>query len=476
MTVQEASKISVLDQLLTELQQRGGTKATSMPPVGPYMHGPDGLWSYPGLERPVISTRVQPRGLAGMLPARPNNSMNPLYPYLTGFIEETGGVADATCDDCPTPGPMKNCFQTSVFGRYCYQTRTIDITRMGQIVNRGEFTDLMLWNQPLNDTGGLTVPNSAGGNINLNNEASIRFAEIGVAFQNKLMKQVWEGNPANNSAGGGYREFPGLDILIGTGKVDAVTGTPCPSLDSLMVNFNAAVDNTDPDNNIVNVLTYTLRSLMSLASRTGLDPVRWAVVMREELFYEITAQWPCNYLTYRCITMNNGVANLDVGDAIRMRDEMRNSSYLVMDGKRVDVIIDDALSATGTGTYTSDIVILPLTVQGNKAVTFWEYFAWNGPNAALAAETLRAAPLMSNYYWTDGGQYIWHLKPPVNWCVQWIGLIEPRLILLTPHLAARITGVQYTPLQTPRQPFFDDLNYVNGGVTDRNTAPSFYMP
>lgn len=467
-------KQSVLDQLLIELQNRGGTKATSMPPVGPYMHGPDGLWSYPGLERPVISTRVQPRGLAGMLPARPNNSMNPLYPYLTGFVEGTGGNPNASCDDCPTPGPMKNCFQTSVFGRFCYQTRTIDITRMGQIINRGEFTDLMIWNQPLNDTGGLTVPGSTGLNINLNNEASIRFAEVGVAFQNKIMHQVWDGNPTNNTAGGGYREFPGLDILIGTGKRDAVTGVACPSLDSLMVPFNAAVDNVDPDDNIVNTLTYTMRSLMSLASRTGLDPVTWAIVMREELFYEITAQWPCNYLTYRCITMNGAMANLDVGDAIAMRDEMRNGQYLVMDGKRVNVIIDDALNATGTGTYTSDIVIVPLTVQGNKSVLFWEYFAWNGPNAALSASTLAAAPMMSNYYWTDGGQYLWHLKPPVNWCVQWIGVIEPRLILLTPHLAARIQGVQYTPLQTPRQPFSDDPRYVNGGATSRSTAPSFF--
>jgi hypothetical protein len=118
--------------------------------------------------------------------------------------------------------------------------------------------------------------------------------------------------------------------------------------------------------------------------------------------------------------------------------------------------------------------VLPLTVQGNKSVLFWEYFAWNGPNAALAAETLRVAPIMGNYYWSDGGQYMWHMKPPINWCVQWIGLIEPRLILLTPHLAARIENVAYSAPMIPRQPFTDDPYFVNGGVTDRNTAPSFY--
>ena len=277
-----ANNTSVLDQLLTELQARGGTKATQMPPVGPYMHGPDGLWSYPGLERPVISTRVQPRGLAGSIPARANNSMNPLYPYLTGFQETIDATRpDQSCDDCPTPAPMKNCFQTSVFGRYCYQTRTIDITRMGQIINRGEFTDLMIWNQPLNDVGGMTKPSSVGLNINLNNEISIRFAEIGVAFQEKMMKMLWYGNPANNTAGGGYREFPGLEILVGTGKRDAVTGQPCPSLDSMIT--DAAGKDIDW---LVNYLTYQMRTLQSLASRTGLDPVTWVIVMREELFYD----------------------------------------------------------------------------------------------------------------------------------------------------------------------------------------------
>src|SRR3972149_517370 len=44
--------------------------------------------------------------------------------------------------------------------------------------------------------------------------------EVGIAFQRKLLRQVYTGNPANNNVGGGYREFPGLDILIGTDKVD----------------------------------------------------------------------------------------------------------------------------------------------------------------------------------------------------------------------------------------------------------------
>jgi hypothetical protein len=492
---------SVLEALAAELAQRNGMMApfgagqkdVSSTPSIPYLHGPNGLWSYPGLERPVISTRVKPRGLAGLLPARPNNAMNPLYPYLTGFTDPAETQPVGVCDDPPTAGQMKNCFQTAVFGRVSYQTRVMEITRLGQVINRGEFTDLMLMNDPLGNAGGnptgLTIPGQSPGALSLVNEASARFAEVGVKFQNKLMRMLWDGNPANNTAGGGYKEFPGLDRLIGTGKVDAVTGTTCPSLDSLVVNMNykKVSDNTG-NNTVINVLTYTYRMLRNLASRTGLDPVQWVFVMRETLFYELTAAWPCTYLTYRCMFPGQtatGASNdlvVDASDAIAMRDGMRAGNYLVIDGIRVPVVLDDALDEETSGDtssidptcFASDIKILPLSVQGNKSVLFWEYFAWNGPNAALNPAVASFMPMVNNFFWSDGGQYIWHMKPPTMWCVQWAGLIEPRIILLTPHLAANIQNVQYCPLMHPRDAFPDDPYFVNGGATSRDTSPSWY--
>lgn len=473
----------VLNQLMLELSERN--KAVGAP-VGPYMHGPNGLWSYPGLERPVISTRVKPTGLAGRLPARATNVMNPLYPYLTGFTDPAETQPVGVCDDPPTAGQMKNCFQTAVFGRVSYQTRVMDLTRLGQIINRSEFTDFQLWNDPLGQSegpSGFTIPGSTPGALALNNEANVRFAEVGVKFQNKLNRLLWEGNPANNTAGGGYQEFQGLDTLIGTGKVDAVTGVACPSLNSLVVNsaFKAVDDMTG--DNIVEVLTYELRILRDIASRTGLAPVEHAIVMREALFYELTAIWPCSYLTYRCVTQSGAAANVNATDAITMRDEMRNGKYLVVDGVQFPVIVDDALPqltnadnvSIPVGSYASNIRIVPLTVQGNKAATFWEYFAWNGPNAMLSGEMLGAMPGAGQYYWTDGGQYVWHFKPPVNWCVQWVGLISPRVILLTPHLAGEINNVVYTPLMSPRDAYPDQDNYVNGGATTRATAPALTL-
>jgi hypothetical protein len=468
---------SLLDQLASELALR--EKAVSSTPSLPYEFGPGGLWSYPGLERPVISTRVKPRGIASMLPARPTNAMNPLYPYLTGFTNPAEVQPDGVCDDPPSAGQLKNCFQTATWGRYSYQTRVFDLTRLGQVVNRAEFTDLMLWNDPLGNVGGnsITNPSSTPGSLQITNEASVRFAEVGMKFQNKLMRQLWDGNPANNTGGGGYREFNGLDILISTGHTDAVTGVSCPTLDSTIMNaaFLAVTDVSAPATSIINRLTYMLRSLRNLASRTGLDPVQHVLVMREELFYELTAVWPCNYLTYRCMTMSGTGATYvgDPGDAIAMRDAMRQGSYIIVDGVQYPVAIDDGMAeltnadngSIPVGSFASDIVILPMTVQGNKASLFWEYFDFSGPMAAFNGAVQSAMPLVQNFFWTDGGQYIWHMKPPTNWCVQWLGLIEPRVILLTPHLAGRINNIVYTPLLNVRDAYSDQPNYVNGGNT-----------
>lgn len=490
-----ANNAAVLDALIDAINARAGQKGASLSvgvkhttPSGtastPYMHGPNGLWSVSGLERDIISTRVQPRGLAGALPARGTNIMNPLFPYLTGFVEGTGTNPSGPCDDGPVAGAMKNCLQTAAFGRYTYMTRELDITRVGQQINRGEFMDLRLVNDSLLAPGfngnGVVVPNVPGGNALISDIVG-RFIEVGISFQNKLSRQLYTGNPANNNGGGGYSEFPGLDILVGTDKVDAITGQNCPSLDSDIKDFNyGRVTTMSGSEDIVNVLTYLMRTLRSNAERSGLAPTTWAIVMRETLFYELTAVWACSYMSYRCSPRTGTSSNIDAGDMIAMRDAMRNEQFLMIDGIRVAVILDDAISeetSTDTsrvtgGSYASDIYVIPLSVRGDLAVTYWEYFDFQGAGAAASA--IQQGPLLENYFWTDGGRYLWHAKPPKNWCVQWIGLIEPRLIFRTPHLAGRITNVQYTPLQHTRDAFPDQPYFVNGGVTSRDTAPSWY--
>lgn len=472
---------TILEQLVKEYSEAKFKHTTPTgTPSTPYYTGPGGLYGVTGLERELISTRIEPRGLASVLPARGSMTASPLFPYFTGFLDSSGDVADGVCDDGPTAGPGKSCIQTAQFGRYTYMTRELELDRVALRINRGEFQDMVLMNTPMVDAGSaLITPSTVNTDPSLANEVLMRFLEVGIQFQNTLIPHLYVANPANNSAGGGYKEFPGLDILISVNKFDALTGAECNSLDSDIKDFNyGRVDNL-PTDDIVNVITYMMRYLKHNASGMKLNPATWNIVMREDLFYEITAIWPCSYLTYRCAFRavdGTQVLNVDAAAQVQFRDAMRNGSYLTIDGTNYPVVIDDGIveetagdnANINEGSFASDIYIVPRTFRGNNVATFWEYLDYN--RGAMPAATAGRY----DEFWTDGGMYLWHKKPAVNWCVQWIAKIEPRVILRVPQLAGRITNVQYSPLQHVRQPFPDDPYHLDGGVSVPRSETSLY--
>lgn len=450
-------------------------------PSHPYMHGPRGMLSVAGIERDLIHTRVMGRGLAWRLPSMPSPYMDPLFGYITGFEDNTGDNASTVCDDGPVAGPAKSCLQTAQYGRYTAMTRELEVNRVGQLTNRGEMNDLRLLNDPLVPELGKSIfPNLSGASqLSAGAEQLARFLEVGNFFVHLLGRQVYTGNPTNNTAG--YLEFPGLDILIGTDKVDAITGTNCPSLDSDIKDYAyQKVDATGTSPSIVTTLTAMYRYVKWIATSTNLDPVTWAFTMRPALFWEITDIWACQYYSYRCSTFDT--ANIDptpmfdTGDAIKMRDAMRNGEYLMIDGVKIPVIIDSYIeeedegdhASIDAGCFASDIYLVPLTIQGGRSVTFFQYFDYSaGPINAVQDGRY------TDFFWTDAGKYLWHKKPPLNWCIQHIAKIEPRIILLTPQIAGRLTNVQYCPLQHERDAHPDDNYFVDGGVTER-VGPSHY--
>lgn len=452
-------------------------------PSTPYTHGPGGLFGVAGIERDLYHTRLAGSGLAWRLPFSPSVMTDPYFAYITGFTDPDESNPEGVCDYPPAAGSMKTCLQTAPFGRYSYKTREMEINRVGQLINRGEFDDLQVLNDPLVPELGRSLFPSLSGNSQISSGAEVlsRWLELGVKFVNKLGRQIFTGTPANNTAGGGYKEFIGLDLLIGTNKVDAITGTDCPSLYSDVKDFAyAKVDAASNDPDIVETLTTLLRFVKHTAEYTGMMPVKWVLVMRRTLFWEITDIWPCRYLTYRCQSWRDTggldpVGSFDSAEAIRMRDAMRNGRYLTVDGENIEVIIDDFIveeSSNNTnkidvGCFASDIYLIPMTAAG-RAVTYWQHYDYR-------AGTMQAVSdgKLSNDYWTDGGVYMWHKLPPLMWCDVWAAKIEPRIILRTPHLAGRLTNVQYCPLQHVRDVHPDDSYFVDGGVTDRD-PPSLY--
>jgi len=456
-------------------------KAVSSTPTTTYGHGNGGLFSYPGLERPVFSAMLLPvLGLQSLLPVRKSNTENPVYGIFTGVTATTGSEPTGVCDDPPTAGLSKLCEHTFVWGRQSRQTRVFELDRFGRITNRGEFRDLQLMGNPFNQANPNvpTIPGMSASGA-LNDEVAKALFEFAVAWSRDFAVELYSGNPTNNTASGGRKYFHGLDTLINTGYRDAETSVACPAADSIVRSFgDLRVDSNGTS--FVRTMTYIFRNLHYIAEQAGLLPAEWVLAMRWGLFYEITEIWPCAYATYRCQTGLFSTSQTQVTDSatlIRMRDEMRAGRYLLIDGERVPVVTDEAITETepAAGVFESQIYFVPLRVLGNTPVTFLEHFDYDAPGAAMEAARVFAPD--GSYYTSDSGRFLWHRKPPTNYCVQIMSKTEPRLLLLTPHLAARLTDIRYSPLIHERESFTDAGYFADGGKTDRlGYGPSLYTP
>lgn len=464
-------------------------KAVGSTPTATYGHGRGGLFSTPGLSRPLFSAMTLPKqGLADILPVRGTNETDPLFGIITGVTATTGDEPTGVCDDAPVVGLTKLCMHTFVLGRFSRQTKVYDLDRIGKVINRSDNTDFQWFGDPFRADGGMGVPTVAGvsgvGQA-ANYEVAKAMFEFGVAWSRDFARKTYTGNPTNNTADGGYKEFYGLDTLINTGYRDALTGVACPAADSLIRTFGGA-NVSGNETALVREITFIVRNLKFLARKAGLDPVNFAIAMTFGMFYALTDLWPCSYLSYRCNVSSGSTQFISSGESERMRDEMRadlygyTGQYLLIDGQRIPVVIDDSITESQpvAGTFESDIYFVPLTVMGGMPVTYWEYINYDHPGApgsAMEAANVFAPP--GTFYTSDNGRFFFTRKPPTNWCVQIQAKTEPRLLLLTPYLAARLTDVRYTPLNHQVEWEPGTSFYVNGGGTSTDQyVPSYFSP
>ncbi|MFI5222961.1 MAG: hypothetical protein ACHQX3_01745, partial [Nitrospirales bacterium] len=445
--------------------------STVSPITSGYSHGPGGRLTFPGVDPIVFNAMMGSNSIISQLPAMPSLYTDPTYYTLTGVTDESGDEKEEVCDDAPVAGLMKACLTHSVFGRYERSTQQLELNRLGQRTDRADPLDLRLVGTPMQDAGIFNAgPMDAMTPADLfTNEVSRKFWERNVALYRLMSRQIWAGNPANNSSGGGYKEMTGLDLLINTGYRDIETGVACPAVDSTVYSFgHTRLDSSGSQ--IVAALTNLMHQLRFKSERAGLNPVRWVMAMRHTLFYELTAIWPCSYLSYRCATSPGMAAPMqgviDAQDAVRFRDEMRAGMYLIIDGERIEVLTDDGIPElngnTGSGfpkgCFESDIYVIPMSVAG-RSVTYMEYFQYANPSLQDALGNMILGRI-------EGAFLTWPRQS--NLCVQWQTKVEPRLVMRTPWLAGRLDDVVYCPIEHEQDPFPGDPYFKNGGGTSRN--------
>lgn len=457
-------------------------------PAGQILQQNGGLFATPGLERPVFSAMLRPmQGLADAMPVMPAGTSiqpdsdyggydAPLFDTITGVTagnsEAWDAQPNAPCDDAPIGGLMKACAMTQPYARM-YQGIQLRMNELGRIRNRGVPTDLSLVNQaPVTGMNFLPTNTQNANNDALRSILFNRFFTAGVSFQRLFAPLVYSMTPANNKAGGGAKQSQGIDILINSGnKYDAITGTPCPAMDSDIKNFQCQIV-SQAGNDIVATIDSMYSFLAWNAEQMGLAPVQWAMVMRPELFDEITKIWPIRYYQELIAALSgssSGRLNFNVNEASAARDDYRRGQFLPLRGERIPVIRDTGIieynvttrAGLAAGQYCSDIYFVPFTVLGGIPVLYWEYF--DQDNAQM-----RAAEQLGNFsatWTTDSGRFRWY-KNERNGCIDLRFEIEFRPILRTPQLAGRVLNVGYQPLQhfrsyDPASNYFADGGRVN---------------
>jgi len=435
--------------------------------AGSALHGPGGLLATPGMNRTMVNAMILPKGLAGRIPVMKSIYTNEIYPVFTGQLASSGSEPTEACATWPTVGSFKTCKQTFPFGQQGRQSQVLNIKYAGQLTNRGEFRDNVLLGQP---GGDLPTPGPVNWQRIFQSEYEYKIGELFTGYARDYARNIYTGNAITTAGSQGYQQYNGLDRQIQQNKRDAITGVACPAVDSMILDFAGASINSAAAT-IYALIANAINNMERLAEQLGME-VKWALTMRYGAWLTLTNQWPCIYATTGC-SVNTIIRTQSMDEATAMRDDMRQNRYLLVEGKRYEVIVDDTITeenAAGgvVGTYESDIYMLPLTVNGQPSL-FFEYFDMNAEAIAAAG----AMSLPGAFSVLDGGRFLFVRLNPTHTCVQ-VEIIErPRLILLTPFLAARFLNLRYTYSihereWDPASPYF-----VNGG-SSTTPLPYFY--
>lgn len=462
--------------------------------VGPYGHGPTGLFNRTNLQNPLLSAIMLPIG--GILDALPVYNAG-MYSndefggedasFDTMITGVTSGAGDlfanqptGDCVDGPVGGLTKLCKVANTFGRYRFGVREVSMYRAGRRDSMVDPLGLQVLNSPLMQQVFGMASNTPTIQNAITNEWSRRFMESAISARRMFARRVFSGSPANNS--GERKDIVGLDIWINSGnKVDADMSAVCTAADSYISNFNLnLVNGPSTAFDIVKYIEYAMDFVNFKAQRQGLTPFTGVIVMRPELWNEIANVWPVREFQFALAQIGNFNANsrvvIDARETYDARTAMLQNMMLPIKGIFYPVVLDDGITefdvttkaGLAAGQYSSDIYFIPLTVMGGYPVTFLEHF--NHDNAQ--AQALQKLAGMYTFT-TDGGTFRWYVNFK-NGCLNATWEFSPRLRVRATQLGWRITNVAYAPLAHFASPFPDSSYFANGGVVEGNAGTTFY--
>jgi hypothetical protein len=486
--------MSLIEQALNDSGIPAGKAVTQkndppFAPIGPYNHGPNGLFNRRDRENPVFSAMMTPMmGVADAIPVFNGGrfldnqfggvdaAFDSLITGMTaGDLDTFANQPTVPCEDGPTGGLMKFCSIVNTYGNYKMSTRELEMDRAGRVADMTDAFAVQVANTF--PTGVFANPSDTPSMQNaVNNELSMRIWEMIMSFQRMFAPRVFIGSPANNN--GEAKDIVGLDIHINAGnKLDSSNQTICTAANSDVKDFGS-VNVSAVGANIMRYIEMTDAYTMHKARRQGLGTPEYIIAMRPELWFEVSQVIPIQkYL--QVIGIINGVtnarANVSMNDVYNERNAIRESMMIPVNGRMMRVVLDDTIAETNVGnvagvpTWKSTIYGIPLTVLGGMPVTFWEYF-----NHANAQEQVIERRVGGLTWTTDGGQYRW-FSDFSKGCLKLNAKFSPRLRMRTPQIAWRINNVAYSPLQHFDSWDPNSVYHTDGGVTQGQNQ-KYYAP
>lgn len=320
-------------------------------------------------------------------------------------------------------------------------------------------------------------------------EAGVRkqLHDIGESLQKYLIDKFWYGDPNNNTAGGGTKEFWGLDYLVrdtwgtdgaGLPGADLVCSTGTQA-DASVLNAFTWDGDTDlaPETEAIIGENFSIYRMLrewemnyfARAEGQGLVPYSTILVMPQIIWDGIARAWPLEEIMYADLPnqFTNTTANLNVGniqDAIVQRiRELNLDGALEINGRKYPIFIDDNIviqqPLLEPLTYVSTMYALPLTVRGIPAmqIAHFDYSKIGTPFTEIS-------PLSFNQtfaQWTDGGRFGLNVNVK-NSCFEVNVKTQPTLMLHFPHMTARFDNLKVKQTYIPFTAYADGLapNYT----------------
>lgn len=454
--------------------------------------GPGGLAS--GGREPMVLNAMQlpHQGLMQSLPIYPSTMAGLNIGIITGLTETTNADGsspvvepEGCCDDFPQAGLLKMCEWCSPWGMFGRQSRVYSLCDdeqqycdmpmqvVGDVINRRRTAASSGRGRGRQggSRGGSSAPTSLfGGSANILNSTSDKaMYELAATFARDMAPQYFTGNPS--AANGVYRQFKGIESIVNTGYTDAVSGTPCPGADALVISFPDATGIDKPCTNpaaFVELLTEMVHYSLDLAMDTGLGIIDGALVGPQWMRNQIIRILACGSGSCNCC--DNAGAHAAPGVNIQyspkeIRDEvneMMQGSYIVIDGMPIRWIVDNSDTYTSvdpvTKQRTGRLFFSPITaMNGTMPLFYQQYRPWNTTEINKAFSQWAPDGFFSPEA-SPNGAWLLFKKAPQNLCLQIAGVTKRRLAHHAPYLSWVMTDLTFcsrTPLR--------DWNFDGGG-------------